>query len=282
MRPSGHDGAAVATDFTDSMIEPGTNRSPARGEVDIEAVVFDTYGTVVDFYAPMMREFERLAMETGVSCDAGAMAVAWRTAYVFSTAAQAFEESAFRPLREINRQNLQSVLMQYFSAPVGDEDLDVINAVWDRLDPWPDVVAGLQRLKGMAIIAPLSNGNFADMVRLARYGNLPWDIILGASVSGFYKPHPSTYLASVDALGLRPEEVCMVAAHQIDLAFAAGHGLQTAFVRRPAEFGGPVKPRMPEPGRSYIDAAEIHAEGEWTFVADDFLDLADQVGALRA
>lgn len=264
------------------MLEPGPNRSPRRGEVAIRALVFDTYGTVVDFYRPLRRELERLAAELNQSCDAGAMAIAWRTAYVFSTAAQAFEETEFRPLREINRDNLEAVVARHFARPVDAAALDEVSTVWERLDPWPDAVPGLQRMKRLAIVAPLSNGNIADMVRLARHGGLPWDAILGASLSRFYKPHPTTYLQSVAALALRPEEVCMVAAHQIDLAFAAGHGMQTAFVRRPDEFGGPVKPRDPEPGKSYLDAAEIHVEGDWTFVADDFLDLAVQVEAATA
>lgn len=263
------------------MLEPGPNRSPSRGEVAIRAMVFDTYGTVVDFYGPMRREFQRLGADEGVSCDAGAMAIAWRTSYVFSTAAQAFEETEFRPLCEINRENLSSVVAQHFPLPVERRRLDELSTVWERLDPWPDAVAGLLRMKQRVIIAPLSNGNFADMVRLARHGGLPWDIVLGASISGFYKPHPSTYLKSVAALGLAPQQVCMVAAHQVDLAYAAGHGMQTAFVRRPDEFGGPVKPRHPEAGKSYLDAAEVHPEGDWTFVADDLVDLADQIERLR-
>jgi 2-haloacid dehalogenase len=92
-----------------------------------------------------------------------------------------------------------------------------------------------------------------------------------------YKPHPDTYLASIAALGLPPEEVCMVAAHQAELAYAAGLGMQTAFVARPDEFGGPVKPRHPEPGVDYLAAAEVHAEGDWTFVAGSLIDLAEQV-----
>ena len=136
---------------------------------------------------------------------------------------------------------------------------------------------GLKRIRRRAIIAPLSNGNFADMVRLSRHAGLPWDIILGSSISGFYKPHPKTYLKSVAALDLSPSQVCMVAAHQADLAYAAGHGMQTAFVKRPKEFGGPVKPANPKPGVSYIAAAEIYPEGDWTYVADDFQDLACQL-----
>lgn len=259
------------------MIEPLPNQSPATGEVAIEAVVFDTFGTVCDFYQPMKRAFEALAATRGVTCDSGRLAIDWRTAYLVSTASQAFTESEFRPLREINRDNLVSVLAAGFPAPVDEVEIDQLNGVWERLDPWPDAVPGLRQIQRAAIIAPLSNGNFADMVRLSRHAGLPWDIILGASLSGYYKPHPDTYLKSVAALGLRPQQVCMVAAHQRDLEYAAGHGMQTAFVKRPLEFGGPVKPRHPEPGAGYLDCAEVYPEGDWNYLAGDFLDLAAQL-----
>ncbi|MDZ7784507.1 MAG: haloacid dehalogenase type II [Halioglobus sp.] len=251
--------------------------SPARGEVGVEAVLFDTFGTVVDFYRPFKRGFEELARDCGVDCDAGRLAIDWRTAYLFSTVSQAMQEDAFRPLRQINRDNLAQLLEERFPAPVSAARVDELATTWEKLDPWPDVVEGLHRLRRRHIIAPLSNGNFADMVRLSRHAGLPWDIILGASISGYYKPHPSTYLKSVEALALQPAQVCMVAAHQADLAFAAGHGMQTAFVPRPQEFGGAVKPREAEPGRDYLDAAEIHPEGDWTYVAEDFVDLAEQL-----
>lgn len=259
------------------MIKPLGSRSPARGEVGIEAVFFDTFGTVCDFYNPMRRTFETLASAKGVACDAGRLAIDWRTAYVISTFTQAVEESEFTPLREINRKNLDALLAQKFPAALSESEKDAVNSVWERLDPWPDTVEGLRRIRDHAIVAPLSNGNFQDMVRLSRHAGLQWDIILGSSISRFYKPHPDTYLRSVEALGLAPEQVCMVAAHQQDLAYAAGHGMQTAFVKRPDEFGGRTKPEHPEPGVSYIDAAEIHPEGDWTYIACDFIDLAEQL-----
>jgi len=260
------------------MIDPLPSRSPHRGEVAIAAVVFDTFGTVCDFYHPMKREFEALARRKNVACDAGRMAIDWRTAYVISTFTQAVQESEFIPLRDINLRNLEQLLARSFPAEVTEAESEVLNGIWGRLDPWPDTVGGLHAMREFAIIAPLSNGNFSDMVQLARHARLPWDVILGSSLAGRYKPHPDTYLKSVAALNLRPDQVCMVAAHQQDLAYAAGHGMQTAFVRRPDEFGGPIKPANPEPGVSYMDAAEIHPKGEWTFIADDFLDLARQLG----
>ena len=259
------------------MIEPLPGRSPEQGKIAIEAVVFDTFGTVCDFYHPMVSAFQTLALRKGASCDASRMAIAWRTAYVVSTFTQAAEESTFRPLREINRDNLAAIISRHFPTSLDTAELEELNRIWERLEPWPDTVAGLQGIRELAIIAPLSNGNFADMVRLARHAGLPWDIILGSSISGFYKPHPATYLKSVEALNLQPGQVLMVAAHQQDLAYAAGHGIQTAFVSRPEEFGGKLKPEHPEPGVDYMDAAEIYPEAEWTYIADDFLDLARQL-----
>lgn len=265
------------------MIKPLPFSSPRRGEVTIAAMVFDTFGTVCDFYQPLKRGFEALARRKNVSCDAGRMAIDWRTAYVISTFTQAVEESDFVPLRDMNRHNLEQLLARSFASEVTEPELEELTGLWSRLDPWPDTVGGLYAIREFATIAPLSNGNFSDMVGLARHARLPWDVILGSSLAGYYKPHPDTYLKSVAALNLQPEQVCMVAAHQQDLAYAAGHGMQTAFVKRPDEFGGPVKPENPEPGVLYMDAAEIHPEGDWTYIADDFLDLARQVqGVQRA
>ncbi len=259
------------------MITPLPSSSPDRGKVHIEAVLFDTFGTVCDFYHPMKRAFDALAAAKGVDCDGGRLAIDWRTAYVISTFSQAAQEDEFLPLRDINRRNLEKLLAERFPVAVSEAEIVALTATWERLDPWPDAVEGLQRIRQFAIIAPLSNGNFADMVRLSRYAGLPWDIILGSSISRFYKPHPDTYLKSVAALELEPGQCCMVAAHQQDLAYAAGHGMQTAFVKRPDEFGGLTKPANPDPGFSYLDAAEIYPEGDWTYVAEDFLDLSEQL-----
>lgn len=255
-------------------IKPGPNRSPKKGTRPIRAFFFDTYGTVCDFYVPLKCAFERLALAKGVQCDAGRLAIEWRGAYARSTFLAAGFGREFRPLEELHRENLAALLASSFPAAVSDEELDEMTSVWNRLEPWPDTVPGLHALKKLAIIAPLSNGNFDDMVALARHASLPWDIILGSSIAHAYKPHPDIYLKSAEALRLAPEEVCMVAAHQVDLLYAAGHGMQTAFVIRRDEFGGPVKAK----GSEDLAAAEVHAEGEWTYVAEGFVDLAAQYG----
>jgi 2-haloacid dehalogenase len=120
-------------------------------------------------------------------------------------------------------------------APAREE----LTQAWHRLDPWPDVVPGLTRLKATHVIAPCSNGHIALSVDLARHAGLPWDAILGAELARAYKPDPRVYLTSVRALGLAPHEACMVAAHRDDLIAAAAAGLRTAFVPRPGEPEGP-------------------------------------------
>jgi 2-haloacid dehalogenase len=157
------------------------------------------------------------------------------------------------------------VLDEFEVGALGDEELEHLNRAWHRLDPWPDVLAGLARLKQKYILATLSNGNVALMVNMAKRAGLPWDVILGAEVAHAYKPMPEAYLRAAELLDLRPEECLMVAAHNDDLVAAAACGFHTAFVARPEEYGsGHTKDRQ--------------AEHEFDLVASDFNDLADRLG----
>ncbi|MBI4694921.1 MAG: haloacid dehalogenase type II [Gammaproteobacteria bacterium] len=261
---------------TPPALVPGPNRSPPRGTRPIRAFFFDTYGTVCDFLQPLSRALAGLATREQLALEATRLAIAWRTAYIHATAARADPALPFVPLRAILADCLGAVLRRDAGIEPSAAVLDELAAVWHRLEPWPDAVPGLHALKAQAVIAPLSNGNLADMTRLARHAGLPWDVILGSSIARCYKPHPHVYLESAAALGLPPGEVCMVAAHQFDLHFAAGVGMQTAFVSRPQEFGGPTRPRVLAPGVDHSAAAEVFAEADWTYVATDFLDLAAQ------
>ncbi len=261
------------------LLAPGPNRSPARGTVPIQAFFFDTYGTVCDFFQPFKRALDALALRQGVTRDTAALAIAWRNAYMRSVGRRVAADLPFCALRSLQRDDLATLLMAHFPHPLDDQQLDEMNATWRKLDAWPDSVAGLLAIKQRAIIAPLSNGNFDDMVMLARHAGLPWDVIVGSSLARAYKPHPDIYLKSVAALNLEPAQVCMVAAHQGDLHHAASHGMQTAFVTRPLEFGGPTRPPVLEAGVDYSGAAEIHADLEWSYIAQDLLDLAVQHAA---
>jgi 2-haloacid dehalogenase len=233
----------------------------------VEALVFDMFGTVVDWRKSIAAEVAvhlRYHVPDLVPFE---FADAWRAEYQPSMARVRNGDREFVRLDVLHRENLETVLRGLGVDPVSipASVLDETNRAWHRLDPWPDAVAGLTRLKERFIIAPLSNANVRLALDVAKRAGLPWDAILGAEVAGAYKPSPDAYLRTADILGLEPQQVAMVAAHNSDLAAAQSLGLRTAFVRRPTEHG-------PD------QATDLEPTGDWDIVAEDFEDLADQIG----
>jgi 2-haloacid dehalogenase len=235
----------------------------------VRALVFDVFGTVVDWRSGVARDAAPfLARHGAASADPAAFADAWRKRYEPAMEAVRGGQRPFVRLDVLHRENLEAVLPDFGIDPmrVPAAELDALNLAWHRLDPWPDVVSGLARLKAHYIIAPLSNGNVILMLDMAKRAGLPWDAILGAELAQAYKPAPEAYLRTLDILAMRPDEVCMVAAHNGDLAAARACGLATAFVPRPAEHG---------PGQT----KDLQPEQAWDVIARDFGDLADRLGA---
>ena len=236
---------------------------------NVKAFVFDVFGTVVDWRGGIAREAAPFLQRYGATgLKPEAFADAWRRRYVPAMRKIISGERSFVRLDVLHRENLVDLLPEFGINPeaVPSEALDELNLAWHRLDPWPDSIAGLQRLKARNIIVPLSNGNIRLMVDMAKRAGLPWDAILGAEIAQIYKPDPQAYLRTADVLMLKPEEVCLVAAHNDDLAAARKCGLRTAFVSRPYERG---------PGQS----VDLEAESDWDVVANDMNELADAVGA---
>jgi 2-haloacid dehalogenase len=234
----------------------------------IKAFCFDVFGTVVDWRSGIARDsaifFERHGLR---GLDPLRFADAWRGRYQPAMQACRDGHRPYVRLDILHRENLEHVLaeMRVDLRNIDESELAWLNMAWHRLDPWPDVVAGLTRLKTKYIIAPASNGNIALMVGIAKRSGLPWDAILGAEVTQAYKPAPPAYTRMPEILGLRPEEVCMAAAHNSDLHAAQDCGLATAFIARPGEHG---------PGQT-LDLAPT---GDWDIVAQDFKDLASKAG----
>jgi 2-haloacid dehalogenase len=236
---------------------------------DVKAFVFDVFGTLVDWRGGVAREAAAFLQRRGRSAtEADAFADAWRERYQPSMETVRSGARPFIRLDLLHRENLEAVLPQFGIdvKHVPSSELDDLNLAWHRLDPWPDTVEGLTRLKSRYIIAPLSNGNVRLMIDMAKRGGLPWDAILGAEVAQAYKPSPEAYLRTADILALRPEQVCMVAAHNSDLVAAQKCGLTTAFIPRAHEHGA-------------AQTSDLKPEGPWTWVARDLVDLAKQVGA---
>ena len=165
----------------------------------------------------------------------------------------------------LHRRSLEKLVDQLGIKGLSDADLHHLTMGWHRLLPWPDSVAGLTRLKAKYIISPLSNGNVALLTNMAKFAGLPWDLIMSAELFEHYKPDPETYLGAAKLLCLKPEQVMMVAAHNNDLKAAQSHGLKTAFVARPTEYG-PLQKR------------DFEAKGDWDIVAKDFGGIADRMG----
>jgi 2-haloacid dehalogenase len=203
----------------------------------IKALLFDVFGTLVDWRTAVAREVEATAARHGTRVDAFAFADAWRAQYQPSMEAIRAGREPFCPLDTLHRRNLDAILPRFGLDGLPATERAALNLAWHRLDAWPDVTGGLARLRRRFRLAPCSNGNVSLMVDLARRNGFAWDAILGAEFARDYKPKPAVYLASAAAFDCAPAEAMMVAAHTSDLVSAAAAGLRTAFVARPDEFG---------------------------------------------
>src|SRR5215211_292044 len=235
-----------------------------------KALVFDVFGTCVDWRSSIAREGEAFGHKLGVTgVDWLAFADAWRAQYQPRMETVRSDQRPWTTLDVLHREALDALLPVFGLGALSEADRDDLTRAWHRFDPWPDVVEGLTRLKTRYIIAPNSNGHIALLVNMARRAGLPWDAILGAELARAYKPRPEVFLSCAEALGLAPAEVMMVAAHNSDLVTAAECGLQTAFVPRPTEYG---------PNQT----SDLVPEREFDLVAKDFIDLANQLGVAAA
>ncbi|HEX6723120.1 MAG TPA: haloacid dehalogenase type II [Burkholderiaceae bacterium] len=231
----------------------------------IRALVFDVFGTLVDWRGGVARESQAALGPRGLAIDWHAFADAWRAQYQPAMEEVRTGQIPFSKLDVLHRRNLEVVLKEFGIRDLDEATKAHLNLAWHRLDAWPDVAPGLQRLRERHRIAPCSNGNISLMVDLARRNGLPWDAILGAEVARDYKPKAIVYQSAAAAFDLNPAEVLMVAAHSNDLAAAASAGLRTAHVARPDEKG---------PGRGER-APSVRVD----LAARDLLHLADQFDA---
>jgi 2-haloacid dehalogenase len=236
------------------------------GFSSVKALVFDVFGTVVDWRSSVAREVDALAKQKGLSVDGAKFADAWRAEYAPSMNRVRRGVLPWTRLDDLHRLVLDKLLVDFAIAGLSEVEKAALNRAWHRLQPWPDVVSGLTRLKKKFIIAPLSNGNIALMTNLARHARLPWDCVLGAELVRHYKPDREVYLSAANFLDVEPADVMMVAAHLGDLRAAKDAGLRTAFVARPLEYG---------PGR----LADLTPDSSVELTARDFVDLARQLGA---
>jgi len=237
---------------------------PSATAAGVKALVYDVFGTCVDWRTGVARDAERILKPLGYKIDWLAFADAWRALYQPSMEEVRSGRQPFVTLDILHRRMLDQIRPKFGLEKLANQVADDLNLAWHRLDTWPDTVPGFVRLKRKFILAPCSNGNIALMVDIARRNKIPWDAILGSEIARDFKPKPAVYLMTAAALNLQPHEVMMVAAHSDDLRQAASNGLRTAHVARPGENGpgtGESAPRVP------VD-----------FAAKSMEDLASQLG----
>lgn len=232
----------------------------------VKALTFDVFGTVVDWRGSISREGEAINRAKGLTVDWPRFADAWRDQYQPSMDRVRRGEIPWTNLDALHRESLDRLLVEFRIDGLTEAEKADLNRVWHRLDPWPDAVEGLTRLRRRYTLATLSNGNVALLTDMAKRAGLPWDCILSAELARAYKPDPRAYLTAAELLGLAPAEVMMVAAHPDDLRAAQRVGFHAAYVPRPLERGPNAPP--PEPADPAFDV-----------VASDFIDLARQLGA---
>ena len=227
-----------------------------------KVLAFDVFGTVVDWHGSIAAEVSRL----GLQADPDAFATAWRQGYRPAMARVRSGELPWTKIDDLHRMILNDVLKTFKINSLSEAQIQHLNLVWHRLNPWPEAVEGLSKLKRQFTIVTLSNGNMGLLANMAKNAGLPWDLILSAEVFRHYKPDPETYLGVAEIFNLSAQEVMLVAAHKDDLEAAHACGLQTAFIERPLEFG-----------KNHLRDG-LHVEPFTNYHAKDFLDLARQLG----
>jgi 2-haloacid dehalogenase len=241
-------------------------RARKEAAAAVKALMFDTFGTIVDWRGSIIQEGKAWSKSRDLPIDWATFADRWRAGIVPGMNKVRNGELSWTNLDVLLGMVLDDLLKEFQIEGLSDEEQAEWNRVWRRLEPWPDSIVGLMRLKKSYTIAPCSNGNVALINDMAKHSSLPWDLILGAELAGHYKPDREAYLTSVSLLGLKPEEVMMCAAHSDDLHAARSFGLRTGFIHRPHEYG---------PSRD----ADTAQPGEFDIVAENMLDFASKMQA---
>jgi 2-haloacid dehalogenase len=230
----------------------------------VEALTFDVFGTVADWRGTLIREGRAFGRQKGLRVDWEEFADAWRAGYRPAMDRVRRGDLPWTNIDGLHRLILDDLLDRFDITGLSEADVEHLNRLWHRLDPWPDVVEGLQRLRQRYILASLSNGNIALLVNMAKRAGLPWDCVLSSELARRYKPDPEVYQTAVDLLGLQPHEVMMVAAHNGDLLAAQAVGFRTAFVLRAREYGP-------------SQATNLEADPSVDVFATDLCDLAEKL-----
>lgn len=260
----------MATSFSELpavLVQQETGGLMKFESASVKACVFDTFGTVVDWRGSVIAQANSWGKVKGLDINWVEFTDRWRLGYGPAMDNVRKGKIPWTNLDDLNRMILEDLLKQYKIEGLTEEEKTNWSHVWRRLKPWPDSVEGLGRLKKKYVISPMSNGNLGLMTYLAKFGGLPWDVILGSDLVKHYKPDREMYLSAPFYLDLKPEEVMMCAAHVPDLQAARSYGLRTGFIYRPNEYGGGPA-GVPDKAKP----------GDFDVVSVSIIDLAQQLG----
>ncbi|MDF3836637.1 haloacid dehalogenase type II [Cupriavidus basilensis] len=241
----------------------GTNKG-GSGLAGVKALVFDVFGTVVDWRTSVIGDLTAFGQQKGIEADWAAFADAWRAGYAPGMDRVRKGERPWANIDVLHRERLDALLDQFGIENLSEAEKRHLNLAWHRLSGWPDTVPGLTRLKQRYIISTFSNGSVPCLVDTAKHAGLPWDAVFSADIVRHFKPDPETYLGVIAFFGLQPHEVMLVAAHNYDLRHGRAYGMRTAYVNRPTEYG----PRQ---------SKDLAAESDWDVVAGSMTELADRL-----
>lgn len=233
---------------------------------ELRAILFDTFGTIVDWRGSLIAELTAFGARRGITADWARLADDWRGAYKPSMDRVRKGELPWTKLDDLHRGSLDGLIEAQGITGLTEADRDWMVLGWHRLHAWPDAAPGMARLHQRFITGPLSNGNVSLLIDLARLNGLPWSVIGSAELFGHYKPDAEVYLGACNLLSLPPASVMLCAAHNDDLAAAQALGLRTAFVPRPTEYG----PHQ---------VKDVTPTGAWDYVVSGVDDLAERLGA---
>ncbi len=232
----------------------------------VKAVLFDTFGTIVDWRSSIARESTLLANANDIAnFDGDGFARAWRAGYRPGMAEVTAGKRPWISIDVIHRERLDEILPQFGLSMLTEVERDHLNRAWHRLTPWPDSVAGLQRIKSKYLISPLSNGSVVLLSTMAKRAGIPWDFIFSSDMHLAYKKNPVVYRNAIRLLGMAPDEIMMIAAHNADLEAARNEGMRTGYINRPTEYG--------------VDqTVDFEATSDWDIIANSVEEVADALG----
>ncbi len=213
----------------------------------IQALAFDTGGTVLDWHSGLVRALAAIGSRYGIERDWHAMANDWRRRtmkYIVGQVRPSFH------MDDVHRRVLDETLAEFdLEAPSAGER-DELWRTWHQLDAWPDFTPALTALRQRLPVVSFTMLPTALVIDVSRRNGITWDAIVSCEMIGVYKPHVETYQTAARWLNLPPQGILMVACHNFDLNAAQDAGMRTAFVRRPDEWG-PAGPPDPNPNRTY-------------------------------